>query len=335
MQTAEQMWYDALQRIRLDGIDLPSRDGDCREIQGYVGRIERPQARFIFDPVRRMSPSYAAAEVLWYLSGADDIRMIKAYAPQYERFANDNRAWGSYGARWVGDTKYEQELYNLTHQGKLKLDHNSFFTDEHHPVMQCPISQIAFAAWLLKKKPETRQCIVTCWNAGDLPHAMVGDKKDIPCTLTLNFLLRQNELNLIVTMRSNDVWLGMPYDVFGFTCIQQIIAESIGVNVGWYQHQAASMHLYARNKEKAEQVVPAKTGTAMTFRKMDDVKSEITHGLFMEKSFRNGQFETTQCGSTLLRQLAAMAGTRWSKKLVEEIKDPLLREYCIANPRGK
>lgn len=332
MQTAEELWYYALQRVLTNGTDIPSRDGDCREIQGYVGRIERPQARFIFDPARRMSPSYAAAEVLWYLSGADNVAMIKAYAPQYERFANENRAWGSYGARWVGDTKYEQELYNLTHQGKLKLDQDTFFTpDGGH--MQCPISQIAFAAWLLKTKPTTRQCIVTCWNAGDLPHAMVGDKNDIPCTLTLNFLLRDCRLNLIVTMRSNDVWLGMPYDVFGFTCIQQLVAESIGAEVGWYQHQAASMHLYERNQERAEQVVAPKMGTVMTFRKMTDVRSEITHALFMEKSFRGKNFGVAQCGNTLLQQLAAMAGTRWADKLANEITNPILKEYCIVNPR--
>ena len=53
-------------------------------------------------------------------------------------------------------------------------------------------------------------------------------------------------------MRSNDVWLGLPYDVFCFTSIQCLISEEIGIPLGWYQHQVGSLHVYDANKAKTQ-----------------------------------------------------------------------------------
>ena len=52
-------------------------------------------------------------------------------------------------------------------------------------------------------------------------------------------------------MRSNDLWLGFPYDVFQFTCLQVRMAMELGLDIGTYTHIAGSLHLYARDFEKA------------------------------------------------------------------------------------
>jgi len=103
---------------------------------------------------------------------------------------------------------------------------------------------------LLQEKPNTRQAVITMWNGGDLLHAIIGDHKDLPCTLSLQFLLRGRLLHCIATMRSNDVWLGLPYDVFAFTCLQRLIADALKVKTGMYVHQVGSLHVYERNRNK-------------------------------------------------------------------------------------
>jgi thymidylate synthase len=45
-------------------------------------------------------------------------------------------------------------------------------------------------------------------------------------------------------MRSNDVFLGLPHDIFCFSMIQEIVARSVGCDVGQYVHVAGSLHLY-------------------------------------------------------------------------------------------
>src|SRR5260370_41880706 len=53
-------------------------------------------------------------------------------------------------------------------------------------------------------------------------------------------------------MRSNDAWLGLPYDVFTFTRIQAYVAAAVGVEPGRYTHTVGSLHLYERDWERAE-----------------------------------------------------------------------------------
>lgn len=101
----------------------------------------------------------------------------------------------------------------------------------------------------LKADPDTRQAVVTLWNPA---LDGTGGKKDHPCTLNLVFSLIDGELELSVTMRSNDAWLGLPYDVFQFTQLQATLANLLEAPVGRYHHHAVSLHLYERDLPKLE-----------------------------------------------------------------------------------
>lgn len=102
---------------------------------------------------------------------------------------------------------------------------------------------------LLDRDPTTRQAVITIWTERDLNH--VGDK---PCTLTLQFLLRDGALELHTAMRSQDVWLGVPYDVFMFTQLQHTVARELRVPAGRYVHRVGSLHLYETNAADVERL---------------------------------------------------------------------------------
>lgn len=53
---------------------------------------------------------------------------------------------------------------------------------------------------------------------------------------------------MFVNMRSNDVWMGFPYDVFAFNVIWQIMCDNLFLKPGVYIHNAASLHLYTRHE---------------------------------------------------------------------------------------
>ena len=48
-------------------------------------------------------------------------------------------------------------------------------------------------------------------------------------------------------MRSNDIWMGFPYDVFQFTAMQILLSMQLGVELGTYTHISGSLHLYERD----------------------------------------------------------------------------------------
>lgn len=94
---------------------------------------------------------------------------------------------------------------------------------------------------LLKKDPNTRQAVIHIKTADN------KESKDVNCTVCLQFLIRHDKLYLTVYMRSNDIWLGFPYDVFQFTCMQILMSMELGIGLGTYTHVAGSLHLYARD----------------------------------------------------------------------------------------
>jgi thymidylate synthase len=100
---------------------------------------------------------------------------------------------------------------------------------------------------LLKRKPQTRQAVIQLFNGEDI----LKKHKDIPCTCTIQFMIRRKRLHVLTNMRSNDAFLGLPHDVFAFTFLQELVARSIGVQVGTYKHAVGSLHLYDKHRKLA------------------------------------------------------------------------------------
>lgn len=98
----------------------------------------------------------------------------------------------------------------------------------------------------LRRNPASRRAVLAIWREDDLYHD--GDR---PCTLSLQFLIRNDALEMHVTMRSQDAWLGTPYDAFMFTQIQRSYAAALDLQVGKYVHHVGSLHIYQRNFEAA------------------------------------------------------------------------------------
>jgi len=98
---------------------------------------------------------------------------------------------------------------------------------------------------------DSRQAVLTIFDA---TRDLARVKRDIPCTIACQFLLRNKLLEQRVTMRSNDLWLGTPYDFVQFAVLQASLAQAIGVGVGKYVHAVGSLHLYEHDFNRAREV---------------------------------------------------------------------------------
>ena len=88
-----------------------------------------------------------------------------------------------------------------------------------------------------------------------LPEHHWRGNKDQTCTMHGNFLIREDKLNLTIVMRSNDVVLGLVYDLPWFcSLLDRMVDELKGLypdlKKGTYTHIAHSMHMYSRDEEK-------------------------------------------------------------------------------------
>lgn len=192
--------------------------GSTVELTGVMLKIRDPRARLSRTERRGLLFS-CLGELFWYLAGSDKLRFIKYYLSRYADESDDGKIiHGAYGPR----------LFNA--RG----------TDQVRNVLD-----------LLRDRSTSRRAVIQLFDAADLanPH------KDIPCTCTLQLILRDQRLHMLTSMRSNDAFKGLPHDVFAFTMLQEIMARSLGVELGTYKHAVGSLHLYEDDRQKAEEFV--------------------------------------------------------------------------------
>ena len=101
----------------------------------------------------------------------------------------------------------------------------------------------------IKSDKDTRQAVVNIYN-NDLKFVT----KDTPCTIALHFIVRNNKLNMITYMRSNDIIWGTPYDIFMFTNLQRFLANTLEIEQGWYRHIPTSLHVYKEHYDLLNQM---------------------------------------------------------------------------------
>lgn len=196
---------------------IDSRDGSVvAEALNAVIRVQDPTRNIIKAPIRKLPLRYAIGEFLWYISENPKLKAIQNITHAWDRMSDDGETVNSnYG--WCIMTKYG-------------------------------FNQWEYIKELLKKDPNTRQAVI---HIKEPKNTLEEPTKDLNCTCTLQFFIRKNKLYLTVYMRSNDIWMGLPYDMFSFTCFQMLMAMELGVEIGTYTHVAGSLHLYERDFKTA------------------------------------------------------------------------------------
>jgi len=110
-------------------------------------------------------------------------------------------------------------------------------------------AQLPYIVEKLMADEDSRQAGLTIWR--ECP----PQTKDVPCTVAIFFNIRNGKLNAHVFMRSSDVWLGVPYDVFNFSMLSHLVCGLLNehrkfenaVKPGRLFLTAASSHLYETN----------------------------------------------------------------------------------------
>ena len=205
-------WYE---RLAGQKSEMYSRDGDVvGEILNAVTVISNPTKNVMRNRIRKLPMKYAIGEMLWYMSGNNNLSEIQKYTSAWDRMSDDGQTVNSnYG--WCIRHKYGFDQWEYVRE-------------------------------LLRKSPETRQAVIHIKTADN------KESKDVNCTVCLQFFIRDNKLHATVYMRSNDIWMGFPYDVFQFTCMQILMSMELGVEIGTYTHVAGSLHLYKRDLQEEE-----------------------------------------------------------------------------------
>jgi thymidylate synthase len=254
-KTVDDLLRTAFEKILKDGIRVKATKGWNTELSGVVLELQNPRARLSRTETKGTVFS-CLGETLWYLAKTNELDFIEYYLHGYGKFSDDGRTiYGGYGPL--------------------------FFK------MHGEVDQIASVVRLLSRKRSTRQAVIQLFDAKDIlkPH------KDVPCTCTIQLLVRRNKLHMFTYMRSNDAYLGLPHDIFAFTFLQEILARTLGADLGRYWHATASLHLYETDYSKVNRFLKEgwqSTTIAMPAMPSGNPWPSVTKLLAAEEKIRRG-----------------------------------------------
>ncbi len=238
-----QIEADSLTELYVRLIDMIQDKGaevrGTMELRDVQVRLTNPYSRLILEPIRKHSLTYLKRETEWYLGGRYEIDEISLHAKLWKQVSDDGKRVNSnYGAK----------IFHEKFNGRTQF--------------QTVVNE-------LLRDPDSRRAIMFL----SLPHReyhMMGTTKDFPCTLMMQFMIRNGQLDATTYMRSNDLIFGLSNDIPFFTIVQELVLASINlarakdpkleglpmperyVLMGHLTHNAGSLHVYERHYSKLD-----------------------------------------------------------------------------------
>lgn len=154
------------------------------------------------------------------------------------------RAGINYSLGWMELLQLVAGVYDLEAIQRVapKANH-SLFT---YPMAYGPRVEEQMPAILsaLKNDHLTRQAVLHVAKLED------GPTSNLPCTLNIQFIIRNQRVHALVTMRSWDLCRGLPYDLMMFSGLLEIVARCLGYDTGTVIVHSGSTHVYMDQADK-------------------------------------------------------------------------------------
>lgn len=211
---------------------VDSRVGQCRDLGAVAVELDGGE-RTIFLAGRGWNPAFALVEAAWVICGRNDVGTLRQFVQNFDQYSDDGQTLqGAYGNR----------LRNFFGRDQVEIAINE-----------------------LSENPSSRRVILTLYAPSDLGL----NSKDIPCNTEVALRSVEGRLEMTVFNRSNDLWLGVPYNWFVFRTLQHLVADRLGIPCGIQRHVSSCLHLYDIHLNAAKRVVACNSESAL---KLDEAR---------------------------------------------------------------
>lgn len=219
-----QQYLDLIKLVLDEGVRKPSRTGvDTISYFGAFYRVDLSKG-FPLLTTKKMEWKSILHEVLWYLSGENHIRNLRKHTKIWDAWADEEgnleTAYGYYWRHFPSAEKDKEGKWQITEVDQIK-----YVIDE------------------LKNKPYSRRLVVTAWEPGNATKSKLP-----PCHYSFAFNVSDGKLNCHLTQRSGDIALGIPFNLAAYAILTQIIAQEVGLELGFFAHTIIDAHIYIADK---------------------------------------------------------------------------------------
>lgn len=253
--------YKELLKLTQSGV-VTNVDGVyTRDVENVMFQLDNPKSCIFKNPHRSSKLNYILRELDWYFNGTYCPKLISQKAPIWDKIKDENGlVQSNYGAIIK---ERNQDGFNSWYWCV-----NNLINDKH-----------SRKAVMVFNRPQ---------------HAKHG-VKDFVCTMYAKFSIVNNQLNMKVSMRSQDIILGLPNDIAFFSTLHQNMFNILKnhhtcLQLGTYTHAMDSLHSYECDWNDIETMLKLSFKPMMldigdklyfdAYGSVDGDKSHFTHELF-------------------------------------------------------
>ncbi len=244
----EYAYLDLCRDILERGTLKPDRTGvGTRSIWG--GHMRVPLGKYPLYTTKDVFFRGVAEELLFFISGKTDTKILEAknvniWKGDTSRAKLDERGFPDYKEGEMGPGYgFQLRHWGATYVPNVQLEIGSGGFDQ--------LAWLVDAIRKVKANPGDslgRRLLISMWNPVDVPKCALP-----PCHHSFQFSVSENKLNCLVTMRSNDMGCGNPFNIASYALLTYMICHLVGLIPGELVLNMADCHIYLSHLEQIKE----------------------------------------------------------------------------------
>lgn len=171
-------------------------------------------------------------ELLWFLHGDTNIRYLNENGVTiWDEWATPEGELGPiYGAQWRNWQGSDGKIHD----------------------------QVKAVIHSIRHNPDSRRHIINAWNVALLPDESKSPQQNVregkmalaPCHVMYQFWVAGGQLCTMMTQRSGDIFLGVPYNIASLAFLTHMVAHQTGLQAGEIIHAVGDLHIYRNHLDQ-------------------------------------------------------------------------------------
>lgn len=239
-------YIDDLRYVFKNGIHRKNRSGiDTIGVFGLMTEYDISN-NFPLITTKKMFWKGIAYELLWILKGYTNIK----YLNDHNVHIWDANAKCFYQKKLKEATEKFKEIqdvtpfYEMIEEGELGPIYGKQWRDFNG------YDQISKIIHQIKNDPESRRIILSAWNPPQIDSMALP-----PCHVMSQFYVNKGELSCMTTMRSADMFLGVPFNIASYSLLTYILANICGLKPRKLVCSIGDAHIYVNHIEQVQEQV--------------------------------------------------------------------------------
>ena len=224
-------YHDLLEDILKNGEE--KNDRTSVGTYSVFGRSLRFDLRTGFPAIttKKLAWKAVVGELLWFIEGSKDERRLAEITHGTRDGVVTIWTPNAQAGYWKKKAKFEGDL------GRV---YGVQWRRWRKPFSEGSVDQLENLIQGLKNDPDSRRHIITAWNPGELNEMALP-----PCHVMSQFYVNKNkELSCHMYQRSQDVFLGAPFNYASYALLTHMIAHVCGYGVGELIVSTGDTHIY-------------------------------------------------------------------------------------------